>query len=518
MPALFLDRDGTIIEDRGHLRSPSEVVFFADTVPALARLREHFRFFIVTHHSGIAGGLVTAEEAARVNDYVVEELRKHGIVISDVYCCPHLREDRCACIKPNPYFLRQAAERYNLHLAASFVIGDHPHDVVLAENAGGAGIYVLTGHGVKHRREIPAFKAVVPGIHEAADWIFAVCAARQHEAEHPGIMDRAAGLLRDGGIVAFPTETVYGLGAAALDENAVARVFEVKQRPAFDPLIVHVGGPDQLPELVAERPAEVDALIERFWPGPLTLVLPKRGRVPDLVTAGLPTVAVRMPRHPLALDLIERTGLPLAAPSANPFGSVSPTRAEHVVRHLGDRIDLVLDGGPCTVGVESTVLSLAGPRPALLRAGGIACEDIEQVIGTKVDRADTLAGPVTAPGQTPVHYAPRTPVVFAGAGHAVPAGARAGRLRFGAEGETHGFAAVEDLSRDADVREAAVNLFAALHRLDDRGLDVIVADPLPETGLGAAIMDRLRRASQRTPEGDRGRRGGPAGSAIRQCV
>jgi L-threonylcarbamoyladenylate synthase len=299
--------------------------------------------------------------------------------------------------------------------------------------------------------------------------------------------------------VAFPTETVYGLGAAVFNERAVARVFEVKQRPSFDPLIVHVSGPEQLPLLVEELPKAAEALIDRFWPGPLTLVLPKRQAVPDLVTAGLSTVAVRMPRHPLALCLVDRTSQPIAAPSANPFGYVSPTTAEHVLRHLGERVDMVLDGGPCTVGLESTVLSLVGRRPALLRAGGVAREDIEAAIGGAVEHGPATH-PIASPGQTPTHYAPRTPIILAPAGAAPPQGQRAGHLRFGRHGSTIGYAAVENLSPDGDVREAAVNLFAAIHRLDGLDLDVIVAEAVPETGLGVAIMDRLRRGAAKQPQ------------------
>jgi L-threonylcarbamoyladenylate synthase len=497
-PAVFLDRDGTIIEDRGHLRLPSEVVFFPDTVAALQKLQKDFRLFIVTHQSGIARGIVTADEVKRVNEYVVGELSKHGIVISDVYCCPHLREDGCICVKPNPYFLQQAADSYGLNLAESFVVGDHPHDVVLADNAGALGIYVLTGHGVKHRTELSAGQTVVPGIREAVEWIFSVRRVRRRSAENSGELDRAATVLRNGGIVAFPTETVYGLGAEVFDEKAVARIFEVKQRPRFDPLIVHVSSPEQLPLLVEELPEAAEALINRFWPGPLTLVLPKTACVPDLVTAGLTTVAVRMPRHPLALDLIARTGTPVAAPSANPFGYVSPTTAGHVLQHLGNRPDMVLDGGPCTVGLESTVLSLATPCPTILRAGGIAHEDIEQVIGNTVETA-SAPGRLTAPGQTPSHYSPRTMMVLDGCDCVLPPGVRAGRLRFGQQGSIDGFAATEELSLQGDVREAAINLFAALHRLDALGLDMIVADAVPETGLGAAVMDRLRRAAAKAP-------------------
>jgi L-threonylcarbamoyladenylate synthase len=492
--AVFLDRDGTIIEDRGHLKTPSEVVFYPDTIRALVKLQEHFVLFIVTHQPGIAQGLVTASEAAGVNAHVVTELLRRDVVITAVYCCPHRRDEQCVCIKPRPFFLEKAAGEHGLNLARSFVVGDHPHDVALADNAGAAGVYVLSGHGARHRAELRLRTTVVPGIREAADWILAYREMQTQEDCNPGTLDRAADLVRNGGIVAFPTETVYGLGAAVFNEQAVARVFEVKGRPRFDPLIVHVSSPDQLPLLVDAVPSAAQSLIDQFWPGPLTLVLPKAPQVPDLVTAGLPNVAVRMPRHPLALELIERTGMPIAAPSANPFGCVSPTTAQHVVRHLGDRIDMVLDGGPCAIGVESTVVSPAGPRPALLRAGGLAREDIELAIGATLDHGADSSRP-TAPGQTPSHYAPRTPIVLGAHGDRIPPGARVGLLCFRPRDGMDGFAAVEVLSRDGDLREAAINLFAALHRLDALGLDMIVADTVPETGLGLAVMDRLRRAS-----------------------
>lgn len=171
--AVFIDRDGTIIEDRGHLRSPSEVVFFPETVPALKRLQERYRLFVVTHQPGIARGLASAEEVARVNEHVVSELRSQGVTISDVYCCPHDRAEGCECIKPNPYFLQIAAREHGIDLASSFVVGDHPHDVVLADNAGATGVYVLTGHGEQHREELERWRVVVSGIREAADWILA---------------------------------------------------------------------------------------------------------------------------------------------------------------------------------------------------------------------------------------------------------------------------------------------------------------------------------------------------------
>ncbi len=304
----------------------------------------------------------------------------------------------------------------------------------------------------------------------------------------------AAVILRNGGTVAFPTETVYGLGANALDPRAVARVFEIKQRPRFDPLIVHVPSVAQGQQVVREWPDTARELVQRFWPGPLTLVLPKGDVIPDIVTAGLPTVALRMPAHPLALALIAEAGVPVAAPSANRFGSISPTTSDHVRAQLGGAVDLVLDGGPCQVGVESTVVGLAGDGPVLLRAGGTPVEEIEQVVGPVQRSGADLARP-TSPGQYPRHYAPRTPLSVCADWHDLPLAGRSGLLTLGPPTMAGPFEAVEVLSERGDVREAAANLFAALHRLDALGLDRIVAVRVPDAGLGLAINDRLRRAA-----------------------
>lgn len=318
----------------------------------------------------------------------------------------------------------------------------------------------------------------------------------------PEALGRAAAALRAGGLVAFPTETVYGLGARAHDAAALARIFEAKRRPFFDPLILHVADRAQFDSLIApetRRDARARILMERFWPGPLTLVLPKAADVPDLATSGLPTVAVRMPAHPVALDLIRAAGFPLAAPSANPFGRLSPTAAAHVQAHFAGGIELILDGGPCAVGVESSIVSLAGGTATLLRAGGVPREAIEAAIGPLAAGPATAARP-QAPGQLPGHYAPRTPLrILAIDGAAAPpaspeAGKRTGYLAF--RGVPAGpYAAAEILSPRGDLREAAANLFAALHRLDAAGLDGILAEAVPEEGLGAAIMDRLRKAA-----------------------
>src|SRR5512139_3757 len=290
----------------------------------------------------------------------------------------------------------------------------------------------------------------------------------------------AAEIIKRGGIVAFPTETVYGLGADAFAPLAVARIFEVKKRPHFDPLIVHVAGPDDLGRLVTDIPGPAQELTNRFWPGPLTVVLPKRDEVPDIVTAGLPTVAVRMPRHEMALRLIELSGSPIAAPSANPFGYVSPTTADHVREQLDDQVDLILDGGPCPVGVESTILSFSGEKPRLLRPGGVTLEEIETMIG-RIESPPEEADYPQSPGMLPKHYAPRTPIVLARSEEGYDySGKRVGWLGLREPGRPHAFQHVEILSRIGDLKEAAANLFAAIRRLDELNLDLIVAEPVPE--------------------------------------
>ena len=303
----------------------------------------------------------------------------------------------------------------------------------------------------------------------------------------PETIRRAAELIRTGGVVAFPTETVYGLGADALNPLAVARIFEIKNRPYFDPLIVHIADARDLSKLTTSLPGPAEKLIRRFWPGPLTVVLPKKDVVPELVTAGLVTVAVRMPKHPIALQLIRETETFLAAPSANPFGYVSPTTAGHVRDQLGDRVDLILDGGACEVGLESTIVSFSEVPPTLLRPGGLTLEEIESVIGKiRVDRKEGEAP--ASPGRLPRHYAPRTPIRVEDWKKTVDRypQKRLGLLSLHGVSDPGPFQCVEVLSSRGDLREAAANLFAAIRRLDERGLDLILADPPPEAGLGRA--------------------------------
>jgi L-threonylcarbamoyladenylate synthase len=305
----------------------------------------------------------------------------------------------------------------------------------------------------------------------------------------------AAEIIREGGVVAFPTETVYGLGADATNARAVARVFELKQRPEFDPLIVHLADCVSAGTYGSVHEKSAQALMSRFWPGPLTIVVPKTGVVPFIVTAGLDTVALRMPAHPAALALIRAAGRAIAAPSANPFGYVSPTDASHVARRLPG-VDLILDGGPCAVGVESTIVSLTGSVPCILRPGGVPAEELRQILGDLHECAKGNSRP-EAPGQLPRHYATATRLeIRAGTTDAPPrAGERVGLLSLLPPENAGAYAAVEVLSQQGDLREAAANLFSALHRLDGMQLDRLVALPVPEVYLGAAIMDRLRRCS-----------------------
>ena len=292
---------------------------------------------------------------------------------------------------------------------------------------------------------------------------------------------QAATLLRRGRLVAFPTETVYGIGADATDGLAVARIFEVKARPAFNPLIVHVRNIAHARHLARFDPVAI-RLAETFWPGALTLVLPKRpdAGIEPLVTADLDSIAIRVPDHPVAQRLLELTDRPIAAPSANPSGKVSPTTAQHVAARLSGRVDAIIDGGPCLIGLESTIV---GSGPALLRPGGLAVEQIEELVGEKL-AIHTHPGTPNAPGQLASHYAPNVPLRL---------NATARR-----EGEILlGFGPVSadlNLSPTGDLIEAAANLFSCLHALDAQGTAAAVS-PIPEIGLGRAINDRLRRAA-----------------------
>jgi L-threonylcarbamoyladenylate synthase len=311
-------------------------------------------------------------------------------------------------------------------------------------------------------------------------------------------VEEAASLIREGGLVALPTETVYGLGANALDPVAVAKIFAAKQRPFFDPLIVHLAEIDWLPRVVTELSPVARKLADRFWPGPLTLVLHKTDLVPELVTSGLPSVAVRIPDHDLTRRVLKLANLPVAAPSANPFGRLSPTTAEHVRQQLGDRIDAILDGGPCRVGVESTILQVDGDRVTLLRPGGIPLEEIESLIGRVNQSVGESPDQPVAPGMLASHYAPRTTLRIVTRIPSISTQPETGLLLLTKNETFQGYAAIEELTSTGDLVIAAANFFRALHRLDSLGLNEILAREFPDEGLGRAMNDRLRRAAFQT--------------------
>ncbi len=319
----------------------------------------------------------------------------------------------------------------------------------------------------------------------------------------PDLLERAVEILRHGGVVALPTETVYGLAANAEDELAVRRVFAIKGRPATHPLIVHLPDAEVLPTWARHIPEEARRLADAFWPGPLTLVLPRTSRATDAITGGQDTVALRVPAHPVAHALLNALGGGLAAPSANRFGRVSPTTAEHVRQDLGGEVDLLLDGGPCTVGVESTIVDLSSGEPSILRPGGLAPEELERVLGRPVPLR--AASSVRVSGSLPSHYAPRAGVVLVEPKQALSRAQalRAQGLRVGVLGPAR-LALPPEVPRfdvPEDAAGAARILYMRLREADEAGLEVLVACLPPAQGLGVAVRDRLARAAAPRPPG-----------------
>ena len=309
-------------------------------------------------------------------------------------------------------------------------------------------------------------------------------------------IDFVADLLLNGKLVAIPTETVYGLAASALNEKAVLAIFEAKQRPFFDPLIIHLADIDSVCEYAELKDERLKKLAKTFWPGPLTLLLPKKNNVPDIVTSGLERVAVRIPNHPLTLELLKKINIPLAAPSANPFGYVSPTEPDHVNDQLGDKIDYILDGGICNIGLESTIVGIEGDTVCVFRLGGLAIEDIESIIGKVELRINSSSDP-KAPGQLKSHYAPSKPLFIGDINDLIlrHSTKKIAVICFGEENFSNEGLIVFNLSRKKNLAEAAINLFKFLREADECLGEVVLCHQLPDIGLGRAINDRLKRAA-----------------------
>lgn len=313
-------------------------------------------------------------------------------------------------------------------------------------------------------------------------------------------VQRAADLLRNGQVIGIPTETVYGLAGNALDAVAVSQIFAVKNRPTFDPLIIHTSSLDRIDQYVTDFPQPLRQLAEAFMPGPLTVLLPRKAIIPDLVTAGMPRVAIRLPNHPVTRELLDQLDFPLAAPSANPFGYISPTTAQHVAQQLGDRIPYILDGGPCTIGVESTIVGMEDGTLTVFRQGGIALEDMEKIVGPLGQREHSTSNPA-APGMLGSHYAPRVSVVKDTPDSLLnrfPAD-RIGLLRFRKKAAVIPEKHQVVLSPSGDLNEAARRLFAGLRHLDSLPVDIIGVELVPNQKLGRAINDRLQRAAAPRP-------------------
>ena len=315
------------------------------------------------------------------------------------------------------------------------------------------------------------------------------------DGHEPASVERAVAALRAGDVVAFPTETVYGLGADALNSIGVAKIFEMKKRPRFDPLIIHISQKEWLPSFARDVPPQAQMLIDRFWPGPLTIILQKQPTIPDIVTAGLQTVAVRMPSHPVALNLINALGRPVAAPSANPFGYMSATRADHVARMFENKLSIVLDGGPSTFGLESTIVAIKDHQIFLRRYGAVSLEELQDLIGDVHKEAKD--GTIDSPGQLPYHYAPHRPLAIIKTLDEARASASS-LLLFRTPSKIPVSKYTRILSPAGDLREAAANFFSYLIELDREDVDIIYAEQIPETGLGKAMMERLRKAARKS--------------------
>ena len=312
------------------------------------------------------------------------------------------------------------------------------------------------------------------------------------------LLQKAKEILIKGEVVAIPTETVYGLAANAFDEKAIQKIFAIKNRPLYNPLIVHIKSIAYLEEVANDIPPLARKLAETFWPGPLTLVLPKRGNIPDIVTSGKGTVGVRVPSHPLTQELLNQLDFPLAAPSANPFGYISPTTAEHVKKQLGDKIQLILDGGNCEKGIESTIVGFQNNKPILYRVGAISKETIEDYIGTIEVKNKAAASP-DAPGMLSKHYSPKTKFEVSNnieESIRINSNKNVGFLLFSKPNCELSNQQYIQLTENQNIEEAATNLYAAMHQMDDKKFDLIIAEKFPDIGIGVSLNDRLQRAQE----------------------
>lgn len=474
--AVFLERDGVLLDQSG---CPDSAL-----LKPLHRLAERYQIY---------GLILPATAGDGAQQHLEQLLASAGIPIAG-----WLQSDAGErCLKEGVTArLVESASADRLKLAGSFLISDLPELIGSGVPLGCNTLYVSTARARAHLQLLQPEQLFFHHPADAMEWILH---HPRGEADLEVSLAKGAEALRRGELVAFPTETVYGIGADALNSRAVEQIFVAKKRPRFNPLIVHIADRAAVDRLAAEIPQQAKQLMDRFWPGPLTLILPKKKSVPDIVTAGHPTVGIRMPGNRLALELIRRAGVPVAAPSANEFTCTSPTNAAHVREQLHGVYAVLIDGGACRVGVESTVLTLAEQQPRILRPGGISREQIEAVIGPVQLPAPDSVEPVdiTSPGMFPVHYAPRTPLeLHDPLPHRLAADAKVGWVLLNPPPwQCAGPVAV--LSGSGDLEEAAQELYATLRRMDSLGLRLIISHRFPENGIGAALNDRIGKAAQR---------------------
>ncbi len=480
-PAVFLFGDSLMIDDIEVQKSAGRI---PDTIAALKRLSQKFLLFMVSKQKETSDD-DSISKNERNSLRLHRTFAKYDVTIQEWYVCS---DD---CTQSVPAFLLEAEESFGVDISRSFVIGNHPQDVAMGQGLGCYGLYLMTGYGSRYLDEVPMDTLVFHSLRDALSWI------DTHPQREESLMEeirKGVDAIRAGGLTVFPTETVYGLGADALNAEAVVKIFEAKERPFQDPLISHVCDRAQVVPMVSELPERAVKLMDAFWPGPLTLVLPKSRIVPDVVTGGNPTVAVRMPHHPLALELIRQAGTPIAAPSANTFGKTSPTTAQHVEDQLAGKFDAIIDGGACRVGVESTVLSLVGDVPVLLRPGGVTIEEIERVIGKISVKAPEKELVFDSPGMFPSHYAPVTPMIMVDDPSVYAHETNVAIMLF-KPSETAYAGTVFVLSQEGDARSAAAKLYQTMRRIDELHYRLIIAQRLPDSGLGIAVNDRMSRAA-----------------------
>ncbi len=499
--AVFLNGDGAITENLD-INFPDKIKSHSEIFDALKIISEYnFLIFIIANQRTTSGKFISKNELEKVPK-LIQQLNAKSIKIVEIFA--HDSNHNCEYRKSPTYFLRKAIEKYDINLKDSYIIGNHPSNFIMTQKYPIKSLYLLSGNGLKYRNEAEKTNAkILPDILSAAEFIqinenLQKIYNNNNELEEKIL--QASLVIKNNGTVVMPTETVYGLAANAENRKAVEKIFSIKKRPSYDPLIVHISNFEMLNKIVLEIPAKAKILMENLWPGPLTIVLRKKQIIPDIVTANLPSVAVRMPMHPIALKLIEYSG-PIAAPSANLFSQLSPTRYSDISKEIIQNANFAINGGDCIKGLESTIISfLNEDKPQLLRAGSISVEKIERLIG-KISIKKSSTQSSEAPGMQKKHYSPKTPIFIIKSPNDISdeKKIKSALLSFKkiSPKQVSQFKITKLLTSDCDFRKAAAQLYSTLAELDKLKLKAIYTILPKKKGLGLAIADRLIRASEK---------------------